>query len=238
MSLPRLIVQLQGPHFEGRVISLSSDQARHLHSLRLRPGSALELLLEGGPWRADLTGITRGEAQARLVSPLQEVRESPVPLHACLPVTSHLATWEEWLPPLVELGVTHIHPIAFARSEFDPRRADAKNERWSRIIRASAEQSHRNHLPELSPAQPFSALLTWDIPQRWVAYEGAPAGANPSLKREALTFTCGPEGGITDEEFAALCTSGWQPVCLGKSILRAATTPIALLGAIQFQLNR
>ncbi len=238
MSLPRLIVPSPGPYSEGSLIALSPEQARHLHALRLKPGAALELLLEGGPWAVDLTAITPQAAQVRLLSPLQEVRESPIAIHACLPITSHLATWEDWLPPLVELGVTHIHPIAYRRSEFDARRTSAKEERWSRIVASAVEQSHRSHLPELLPVQPFNSLLEWGIPQRWVAYEVATGSLNPTLCMQALAFTCGPEGGITDEEFVALKTSGWLPVCLGRSILRAATTPVAMLGAIQFQLNR
>lgn len=236
--MPRLIVPSPGPHFEGRSVALTPDQARHLHTLRLKAGAALELLLEDGPWQADLTEIGQDSAHARLVSPVAEVRESPIPLHACLPITSHLATWEDWLPPLVELGVTHIHPIIYARSEFDSRRTLAKAARWSRIISASVEQSHRSRLPELLPVRPFEALLDWEIRQRWVAYEAAAGTANPLLDLEALAFTCGPEGGITDQEFVALRDCGWQPVCLGRSILRAVTAPIALMGAIQFQLNQ
>lgn len=238
MSLPRLIVPAPGPYFEGRLIALSPEQARHLHALRLKAGSALELLLEDGPWQADLTGITPKAAHARLIAPLREAREAPIAIHACLPITSHLATWEDWLPPLVELGVTHFHPIAYARSEFDPHRVPSKVERWSRVIAAAVEQSHRNHIPELLPIQPFDTLRDWSIPQRWVAYEAAAGVANPTLSKEPLAFTCGPEGGITDEEFLALRKAGWLPVCLGLSILRAVTAPIAMLGAIQFQLNR
>lgn len=238
MSLPRLIVPSPGPYFEGRLMALSQEQARHLHALRLKPGAALELLTEDGPWQADLTGIMPKAAHARLIAPLHEIRESPIAIHACLPITSHLATWEDWLPPLVELGVTHFHPIAFARSELDVRRMSAKEERWSRVIASAVEQSHRSHLPELLPSQPFDALLDWRISQRWVAYEAAAGIVNPTLCREALAFTCGPEGGITDEEFAALQNAGWLPVCLGRSILRAATAPIAMMGAIQFELNR
>ncbi len=238
MSLPRLIVDAIGPCFEGRLIPFSTEQARHLQALRLKPGAALELLLGGGPWRADLTGITKEAAHARLVSPLHEIREAAIPLHACLPITSHLATWEDWLPPLVELGITHIHPIIYARSEYDSRRTQAKVERWSRVISAAVEQSHRNLIPELFPVLPFESLLTWDFPQRWVAYEVPSGTPNPAVNVSPLAFTCGPEGGISEAEFQALQQAGWQPVSLGRSILRAVTTPIAMLGAIQFQLNR
>jgi 16S rRNA (uracil1498-N3)-methyltransferase len=69
-----------------------------------------------------------------------------------------------------------------------------------------------------------------------VAYELATGQANPVLRPQALAFTSGPEGGITEVEFQALAAAGWQPVSLGRSILRAVTAPVALLGAVQFQL--
>ncbi len=52
-----------------------------------------------------------------------------------------------------------------------------------------------------------------------------------------MAFTSGPEGGITEDEFKALCNAGWRPVSLGRSILRAVTTPVALLGAVQYKLG-
>ena len=81
-------------------------------------------------------------------------------------------------------------------------------------------------------------MLTWKAPQKWVAYELITDKANPTLSSEDLAFTSGPEGGITDGEFAALSAAGWQPVSLGRSILRAVTAPVALLGAVQFELGR
>ena len=71
-----------------------------------------------------------------------------------------------------------------------------------------------------------------------MAYELATGEANPEFQQKALAFTSGPEGGITDDEYTALRTAGWQSVSLGRSILRAVTAPVALLGAVQFQIGR
>jgi 16S rRNA (uracil1498-N3)-methyltransferase len=84
---------------------------------------------------------------------------------------------------------------------------------------------------------PFEALIAWPTAQKWVAYELATGEANPVLRPEALAFTSGPEGGITDDEYTALAAAGWASVSLGRSILRAVTAPVALLGAVQFQLG-
>lgn len=237
MSLPRFVVAWTGAPAENALVPLGPEQARHLAVLRLGPGAALEVLLPSGPWRADLAELGKGRAAIRLVAPLGEDREPAIPLHACLPLTAQLSLWDDWLPGVVELGATLIQPVVYARSETDARRTEARMERWHRILLGACEQSHRTRIPDLRPPVPFEALLDWPAPQRWVAYELATGQANPRLRREALAFTHGPEGGITDEEFDALVGAGWQPLTLGRSILRAVTCPSALLGAVQYALG-
>jgi 16S rRNA (uracil1498-N3)-methyltransferase len=237
MSLPRFFLD-PSPANENTLVSLDAEAARHLKALRLKPGAALEVVLGDQPWTADLAELDRGRALARLVAPLQEDREPAIALQACLPLPAQLSLFDEWLPPLVELGVTVIQPVVYHRSEYDPAKTAARLDRWARLILSACEQSHRSRRPELRPPMLFSALLTWPLPQKWVAYELGTGEANPVLRREALAFTSGPEGGITDEEFAALRAAGWQPVSLGRSILRAVTTPVALLGAVQFALGQ
>jgi 16S rRNA (uracil1498-N3)-methyltransferase len=223
---------------ENTVVSLDAEAARHLRALRLLPGAALEVVLGDQPWTADLAELARGRALARLVAPLHENREADIVLQACLPLPAQLSLFDEWLPPLVELGVTLIQPVVYARSEFEPAKTAARLDRWTRLIQSASEQSHRSLRPELRPPMPFGGLLTWPAPQKWVAYELATGEANPALRREPLAFTSGPEGGITEAEFAALAAADWQPVSLGRGILRAVTAPVALLGAVQFELGR
>ena len=237
MSLPRLFLDAR-PGVGGAPVPLDAEAARHLRALRLRPGDALELVLGDQPWRADLAEVGREVALARLVAPLDEDREPPFSLEACLPLTAQLSTFDEWLPPLVELGATLLQPVVFQRSEYDPAKTAARMERWQRIILSACEQSHRTRRPELRAPLPFEALLQWPTPQRWVAYEVPTGQANPRLRPEALAITCGPEGGLADSEFAALAGAGWQAVTLGRSILRAVTAPVALLGAAQFLAHR
>ncbi len=238
MSLPRFFLDLLPTASEGVLVPLDAEAARHLKALRLKSGDALEVVLGDQPWTADLAELDRGRALARLVSPLAEDREPHFALQACLPLPAQLSLFDEWLPPLVELGVTLIQPVVYARSEFDPAKTAARMDRWTRIIQSACEQSHRSRRPDLRPPMTFEALLAWEAPQKWVAYELATGEANPDLRHEPLAFTSGPEGGISDEEFAALAAAGWQAVSLGRSILRAVTTPVALLGAVQFEWGR
>lgn len=239
MSLPRFfLLDAPAPAAEGVALRLPAEAARHLKALRLKPGAALELVLAGGVWQADLAVQERDWAEVRLIAPLREHREPPVALEGWLPLTAQLSLWDDWLPPLVELGITRIVPVIYARSEFDARKTTAKRERWERLIQAACEQSHRSALPALEEPVPFEALVKVTTAQRWVAYELQTGEANPTLGDGPLALTSGPEGGITDEEFQALRTAGWRSVSLGRSILRAVTTPVALLGAVQMDLGR
>lgn len=236
MSLPRILARVDAPS-EGALVPLGPDQAAHLRALRLKAGSALELLLPGGPWRADLAELGREGAQVRLVAPLHEDREAPIPIEVFLPVTAQLSLVDDLLPPLVELGAARIVPAVFARSEHDPRKTQARMERWRRILAGAVEQSHRGRLPDLAEPAPFEALLACRAPQKWVAYEEGTDLPNPRLRREPLALASGPEGGITAAEFEALRAAGWAPVRLGRAVLRAVTAPVALLGAVQFALG-
>jgi 16S rRNA (uracil1498-N3)-methyltransferase len=239
VSLPRFfLLDLPAAPMEGGLLRLPPEASRHVKALRLKPGEALEVVLAQGVWQADLAAQERDWAEVRLIAPLREDREPPVALEGWLPLTAQLSLWDDWLPPLVELGITRIVPVIYSRSEFDARKTGAKRERWERLIQAAAEQSHRSALPTLEDPVPFEALARVVAPQRWVAYELATGARNPTLGAGTLAFTSGPEGGITDGEFQALRAAGWEAVSLGRSILRAVTTPVALLGAVQFELGR
>ncbi|MDR0498725.1 MAG: 16S rRNA (uracil(1498)-N(3))-methyltransferase [Holophagales bacterium] len=259
MSLPRLILpdsitraacvcdagseqpgfpKLNCSEFENSVMTLGTDQAKHLAALRLVPGNSLEILFTGGIWRAEVVCISKNSASIRLVAPINENREPPVEIHACLPITAQLGLWDDFLPDVVELGTTLILPVVYERSQYNKRGVDARMERWRRIILTACEQSHRTRIPELRFPIPLEALLSLNIKQRWVAYEVKTETPNPVLRYEDFAFTHGPEGGIADAEIEMLCKSGWKPISLGKSILRAATCPAAILGAVQIELGR
>ena len=198
----------------------------------------MEVLTPSGIWCAELVGMAKHNASIRLVAPIDENREAPLEIHACLPITAQLSLWDEFLPATVELGATMIQPLIYERSQYSKHRVEARMERWRKIILTAAEQSHRTRIPELMPPKPVESLQSWATEQRWVAYELKTEEANPSMKLENIAFTHGPEGGITDAEIAMLRDSGWKPISLGKSILRAVTCPAAILGAIQMELGR
>lgn len=238
MSLPRFFLPAPGDLRADALLPLDPAQVRHINVLRLKPGASLEVVLASGTWHAELVEGSKDRARVRLLAPLQEDREAPVPIQAWIPVTAQLSLVDDMLAPLVELGATLLQPVVYARSEYESRKALPRVERWRRLVAAACEQSHRTRIPELREPAPFEALLAVDLPQKWVAYELRTENRNPVLAPQAIAFTSGPEGGITGDEFEALRRADWEPVSLGLGILRAVTAPVALLGAIQYELRK
>ena len=59
-----------------------------------------------------------------------------------------------------------------------------------------------------------------------------PLAQCPVAEAESIVLVVGPEGGVSDEEIAALRRAGAEPVRLGPTVLRTSTAAAVGLGAI------
>ncbi|CRZ13605.1 16S ribosomal RNA methyltransferase RsmE [Mycolicibacterium neworleansense] len=59
-----------------------------------------------------------------------------------------------------------------------------------------------------------------------------PVAELPLAQADSLILIVGPEGGIADEEIAALTGAGAKAVRLGPTVLRTSTAAAVALGAI------
>src|SRR5215212_8876225 len=115
-------------------------------------------------------------------------------------------------------------------ARWDDGRADKGIRRWRAVARAAARQSRRPHIPAVSGVASTEALLA-DV--REAVSLGATvlalheSAAEPLTKLSlsqsvSLMLVIGPEGGITDDEIAALSAAGAQAVRLGPTVLRTS----------------
>jgi len=129
-----------------------------------------------------------------------------------------------------ELGVVAFRPFVARRCEVREL-STAKRARLERVASEAARQSGRARVPGVDAAVPVAAL-DW-TGQALVADPAAELAWRdlPAVEGGVLTVITGPEGGLADDEVAALAARGARRVHLGRRILRAETAPVAAAAA-------
>lgn len=146
-----------------------------------------------------------------------------------------------------ELGAHGFLPFAARRSvvKWDDKKAAKKIERWQKIAKEAAEQSHREFLPQVSNPVSFKALLekSKEFDYKLAAFEeesrsGETSAFSSALQKmqkgQTLLLVFGPEGGLSEEEADAFKEHGFHLCGLGPRILRTETAPLYALAAISY----
>lgn len=234
-SLQRLSLDLD--QIEGSQVRLTKAQGRYLYQvLRLQPGDLfLSLQPGGGLWRTQLGS----NHQALLLDPCPP--PPALPLCPSLAIALPKAGLDDLVRPCVELGVKQIVPVISARTVLKP--SLTKQVRWQRLAAEAAEQCEQHHVPPVLEPMTWEEVLHLRQPED-LAYVGVTRRSCPSFLAEllglgvphqgsrSLWFATGPEGGWTEGELALALEMGYQPVSLGRSILRTVTAPLAALSLV------
>lgn len=226
-QLQRLVIAPS--QLEQQEISLTPQQQHYLSRvLRLQTGDRfIAMNGQGQWWLAKLEG-----AQAQILEPITVQSELPVlvTLIVALPKNG----FDEVVRQTTELGVASLIPVISDRTLLHP--SPQKLDRWRRIAQEAAEQSERLIVPEILDPVPFATGLSLAKDQRYICVA---RGDSPHLldcllstHHSPITIATGPEGGWTPAEVEAAIANGFQPVSLGRRILRAVTAPIVALSLI------
>lgn len=215
---------------QANIITLGKDQQHYLgRVLRLRGGDRFIAMDGRGKWwLAQLEG-----EQAQILEQLSPENELPVTvtLMVALPKGNG---FDEIVRYCTELGVTCIGPVLSDRTLLNP--SPQKLERWRRIATEAAEQSERCFIPTILEPVPFTTAITASLGSHRYICEGR--GDYPHLNNliesdtSTITIATGPEGGWTEGEISLAIASGFQPVSLGRRILRAVTAPTVAITLI------
>jgi len=237
MSIPRFYCPtILAP---GGVVSLPPNAALHASkALRLKAGDAAILFNGyGNDYACELVAFQKGNVTAKIGAAQQNHAESPLKITLAQAISSG-DRMDFTLQKAVELGVSAIQPIASQRSivKLTAERAEKRRQHWQNVVISACEQSGRALVPQVAPPLPlanwlalsshFSTRLTMSPTAAITLHElPVPAGE--------VCLLVGSGGGLTEAEIEMASNNGFQPVKLGRRILRTETAPLAALAAMQ-----
>lgn len=225
-QLQRLVIN--SLRVEDSQFNLTPAQCHYLYRvLRLRNGDRFIVMNGfGQSWLTELQS-----EQAIILESVNTESELPVSVTLILALPKGTA-FDEVVRQTTELGVSCIAPVISDRTLLNP--SSNKFDRWRRIAQEAAEQSERQIVPTiLEPVSFQEALKTLDADQKLICVaRGNPPHLIRALSAGSILVAIGCEGGWTDSEVAQAIAANYQPISLGRRILRAVTAPIAALSMI------
>lgn len=227
----------------GDVVAIDRDEARHAAQVaRVRVGERLTFTDgEGTLCVAQVTEVDR----QRVAGTVTEVvrYERPMPSVTLVQALAKGDRAELAIQAATELGVDRVIPWSASRSiaRWDESKRDKGRDRWQVIVREAAKQSIRAWIPTVLPVHSTGELAA--LPSRLLALDplGDVSIGDLALEPgadEDIALIVGPEGGITDAEFAILTAAGAQRVRLGDAVLRTSTAGPAAMSVLAFRLGR
>ena len=238
MRNPRLFTDQ--PLTPGDQVVLKGNVAQHLgRVLRSRSGDHIALFNgDGQEFAAQVLTVSKGEVSVEVGAAASPQTESPVytTLGLCLSKGDRF----DWaIQKATELGVGAIAPLQSERVDFSipPDRMEKRIAHWQQIAISACEQCGRVKVPSITPPQ---SLAVWveniSAEQKWVLHcadntDASTSAMTPGTPRDAALLI-GPEGGLTDQEFAAASAKGFQLLQLGPRVLRTETAPAAALSVL------
>lgn len=242
-------------------ISLSESESRHLvKTLRLKEGdSFLVIDTLGFETTASITMITDGIVQATLLEDPQKSKgETLLPVHLVVGFAKKGLN-DEVVEKAQELGAASYRPVIceYGLQAPEAEKTDKMLGRWRKKCIAAAKQSGQLRLLEVLEPETVKEALK-GLEKGTCVLLCHPYGEATRLqavfeqleKKEvvsqntALSLWIGPEGGFSEGEVGLIKSASLEAgldfyqIELGTSLLRMETAVVAVLGAVQFFLQK
>lgn len=218
---------------------LTGEEGRHATKvLRLKKGAGIELFNgEGKVATAEVSEVDGKTLRFQIQEESHPAALLPeIHLYQAVPKGKNM---DLIIQKAVELGVAHIHPLLTENTVAISDQPEKKREKWQKIALEACKQCKQPYLPEVHAPLSFSALetipdgerLVGALHPRAVPMKNALEKAPP---RGVLTLAVGPEGDFSEREYERLEELGFQPVSLGKLVLRVETATLYMISAVRF----
>lgn len=222
---------------------ITSDDVFHLvRVMRAKIGDKIEVCCNKKAYLAEIIDIQTEKVGFSIIEELENINNDiEITLIQGLPKGDKT---EEIIMHSTELGIDSIILVEMVRSiaKIDPKKLNNKLERYQKIAKEAAEQSHRNTIPEVEMLYDLKTIDYDYFDLKILLDEEEAKKVEPlylnklNLKQKSICFCVGPEGGIDPKERQYLIEKGFIPTALGKNILRTQTASLAFLAMIKYAL--
>lgn len=226
-------------------LELSSSDIYHMYKvMRMKENDKIEVIYDEVVYLCEITTLSVNSVKLKVLNKKITEDESSVKVTIAISLVKE-QKWDFILQKTTELGVSQIIPLSLSRTliKLDNNKYNKKCERWNKICKEAAEQSHRVTIPNISKQMNINDLVKLDYDLKIVC---STTDVNQNLKQvlskhkryDRILVVIGPEGGISPAEEELLATNGFIKTSLGKFILRVETAPLFVMSAINYELMR
>lgn len=227
---------------------ITGDDARHIERvMRMKENDQVIIVADKKAYVASITSLGDEGVTVQVQEAVEREVELPVDVTiACgLPKGDKL---DLVIQKATELGMTGFIPFEADRSivKWEAKKWTKKQERFEKIAKEAAEQSHRTVIPHIHSLLSFKDLVkvskTFDVV---LICDEEEAKKSERIRfadhiktvydNKSILLVFGPEGGLARHEVERLVENGASAVTLGPRILRAETAPLYALAAISYE---
>ena len=221
----------------GDVVVVDGDEGFHAANVRrTRRGEQLDLGDGAGTVaHCEVTEVAKGRLSARVLDRRVVAPPSPtVTVAQALPKSDRSELAIELATEAGADAFVAWHAARCVARWDGAARVDKGVRRWQAVARAASRQSRRPHIPTVEGLVTTAQLAAAAGPTTLVLHESATVSLTelPLADAVSLTLVVGPEGGVAEEELAALTEAGALAVRLGPTVLRTSTAAAVALGAL------
>jgi len=239
------------PHFfvkkenitDDTVIINDKENYRHIaRSLRARAGENLLLIdNEQIQYETVITKITNNEIFCEIKKSYPSKRDLDFDLYLAqspLRSESQLTVMEK----STELGIRGVYPVLTDNCAVKKDVAEAKVEKWQKIMFEASKQCERAKIPVCYPVTTLEEVFNHNFDRIIVFGERSTEQSlkqyledNPIKKGEKILVIIGPEGGFSQREFEFFKENNLPLISLGNLILKADTAVTVAIGDIVYE---
>jgi 16S rRNA (uracil1498-N3)-methyltransferase len=224
---------------------VTGDEARHIIAvLRMKAGDVIHLVDQEG-W--EYQGVISTASAQRVEVALMERR--PPAESSCRRIILGQALpqfrkMDYIVQKATELGVSGIIPFVSRRSvaRVGADQLRIKRLRWQKIAREATKQCGRRLVPLIEKVSSFQDLVQSDRENllKIILWEDEKRIGFKEVVRRSSHYTnaivlVGPEGGFSEGEAGLAQGYGYQPVSLGRHILRTETASLYVLSVLHYE---